>query len=256
MLSGALALAGLAGPACAIPSDAGGNPYQRVVERNVFDLKPLIPPPETNVAPVIPPAKVSIQGITDMLGKKQVLLKILETPTKPGQPPQERALIMDEGERRGIVTVLEINPKARTVKFDNGGLVQTLELTNAPVKVAGPIPVTPTAAVPMPVIPVMPRPNMPGAPGVPPPTTGFPTPTMPTMPAAPGTTTTPNIPSRPVRTAAVPQLTHEEQIVMMELQREQTKEAVAAGKLPPLPPTPLTPAGAAGLTPPPAPPSP
>jgi hypothetical protein len=52
-----------------------------------------------------------------------------------------------------------------------------------------------------------------------------------------------SIPARPVRTAEPPPLTYEEQIIMMEVERERTKDLVKAGEYPPLPPTELTPTG-------------
>lgn len=249
-----LALAGLALQAFAATSDDGRNPYQVVVERNVFDLR--APPPviETKEAPPTPPAKLTLQGITEFLGKRQVLLKILEQP-KPGEQPKERALIMDEGERRGIVTVLEINPKTRSVKFDNGGIPQTLELTNAPTKLAGPMPGAVPGQMPLPVMP------QPGVSAVPPPAV---LPAMAAVPNYTGGRTAANLPARTVRTGTIsapiptvgapnqpqrPQLTPEEQIILMEVERERTKEATARGELPPLPPTELTPPGSAGMPP-------
>jgi len=251
-----LALASLVSQAIAATPATGDNPYQVVVERNVFDLKPLIPPPKVDEPPPTPPAKITLQGITDILGKKQVLLKILELPKpgelKPGEQPKERALIMDEGERRGTVTVMEINPKARTVKFDNAGREETLELTNAPTKFAGPIAGVPPGAIPTPVM------TQPGASLASPPAASFPGfaagRTTPNIPAR-------SVPARPMRTVSVsappvaapnpPRLTAEEQTILMEVERERTKEAVARGDLPPLPPTEITPPGSAGLPPPP-----
>jgi hypothetical protein len=257
MCSG-LALTGLALQAFAVTSDGGRNPYQVVVERNIFDLKPVPVVDPTPQQPPTPPAKLTLQGITEMLGKRQVLLKILEQP-KPGEQPKERALIMDEGERRGIVTVLEINPKLRTVKFDNGGTPQTLELTNAPTRLAGSIPGAPPGPMPMPGMPP------PGFPGIPPPQAAVPTAAVPNYT---GRRTPANLPARPLRTGTIsapippsaavapnqlqqPQLTADEQIVLMEVERERTKEHVARGELPPLPPTELTPPGSAGMPPPP-----
>lgn len=195
-----LALAGLAAQSPVITSGSGGNPYRVVVASNIFDLKE---PPTivTNTLPPAQPAIIWLQGISDILHKKQVLLRIQEPP-KPGEQPKERALIMDEGERRGSVTVLEINLSARTVKFDNAGMMQVLELTNAPTKLTDPVPRV--SAMPLPTV-------------------------------AP----TAVVPSRP-------QLTAEEQIILMEVERERTKDAVTKGEHPPLPPTELTPPGAPG----------
>jgi hypothetical protein len=241
-LLGGLALVALVSPAYALTPDPAANPYQVVVERNVFGLKPaprpedLIPPP----APT-PPIQVKLQGITEGIlgGKRQVLMKIMEPPSKPGTPPAERGVIMDEGERLGSITVLAIDPVARSVKLDNNGTITNLMLTDFITRAVGPMPGAAPGVVPPPGIPVRP----PGA-GIAPPTAGF-------------NPVVPNVPQRPVRTPTSPAgdqrpLSFEEQVLIMEVQRKQTEKAVAAGDLPPLPPTPLTPAGAM----PPSPPSP
>ena len=225
-----LALAGLAAQAFAVTSGSGGNPYHAVVVRNVFDLNPAPPPVKTPPQPPTQPAKIWLQGISDILNKKQVLLKIQEPP-KLGEQPKERALIMEEGERRGSVTVLEINPNARTVKFDNAGTEQTLELTSAPNKLTGSIPGVSTV------------PSHAAAAAF---ASSKPTPTLPTH----------QLRATSAPRAAVPsqsQLTAEQQIILMEIERERTKAEVIKGELPPLPPTELTPPDAPGHVPPPPP---
>jgi hypothetical protein len=154
-----------------------------------------------------------LQGITDIFGKKQVLLKIQEPP-KLGEQPRERALIMEEGERRGSVTVMEIKPNARLVKIDNAGMLQILELTNVPNKPTGSVPGVSAVLLPAAVA---------GA----------------AIPRA-------AVPSQP-------QFTAEQQIILMEIERERTKAEVIKGVRPPLPPTELTPPDAPGHVAPPPP---
>ena len=267
---GGLVVLGLA-PQTGAVTPGEGNPYQAVVERNVFDLKPVIPPPTEDVIQKTPPAKIELQGITEgILGKRQALLKILE-PAKPGEQPKPRALIMDEGERRGIVTVLEINPLERSVKFDNGGVEETIVLTNAPTRVAVAGPGGAPGPIPVPAV------SQPGAAGVPAPPLQRPAYVVPksgaSLPTRPlrvatsgaGSGTTPGVlgiagapvvagvsPVGGAQNAALPnpaQLSHEEQAIMIEVERERTKDATAQGDLPPLPPTELTPPGSPGLPP-------
>lgn len=268
-----LALAGLVLPALAVTSDGGDNPFQDIVARNTFGLNPPPPPPDPNPPPPLaPPSQVKLVGFWEHKGKRQVFLKVTEPP-KPGTPPKETSLTLDEGGRQGAIEVLAIDVKARTVKLNNAGLVTNLALVDFIAKTAAP---TPTAPVPG-VAPGVPMPAGLPQPQVRP--AGVPSP-MPTAGAASygGVQTPSGLPTRPMRstpqlgvgsvggmssggfpTGVSPtvaqqpqpqqQLTPEEQIIVMEVERERTKAAVARGELPPLPPTPLTPPGAAGTTP-------
>jgi hypothetical protein len=53
-------------------------------------------------------------------------------------------------------------------------------------------------------------------------------------------------PNQTVQQHAQNQMPVEQQFLMVEAERERTRNQVAAGLLPPLPPTPLTPAGSPG----------
>lgn len=258
-LVGGLALVALAVPAYALTTDSSANPYQVVVERNVFGLKPaprpedLVPPP----APT-PPIQIKLQGITEGIlgGKRQVLMKIMEPPSKPGEQPKERAVIMDEGERRGDIEVLAIDSQARTVKLNNNGTVTNLMLTDfitrVTAPVTGPAPGAP-GVMPVPA-PGMPRPvPQPQAGMVPPPGAqpqlgvGI-SPVQPsqphagiTMPSRPVRTATAGLPGAGVPATAQRPLSMEEQTAIMEVERLRTRDAVSRGEMPPLPPTPWTP---------------
>jgi hypothetical protein len=267
LLSG-LTFLGLASVTLAITSEGGGNPYQVLLERNAFDLKPIPPPVAVNTPPPAAPSKITLQGITVLFGKRQVLLKVAEAP-EPGKPPKgDVPLIMNEGERRGALEVVRIDPDSREVEFKDSGTPVTLNLTNFITK-------TPAAAAGM----IPPPPGIPMLPG------GVPRPAIPNVPlptpapafgagaagfggaAVPG-----NVPQRPLRTTPMatmptaatplvpgvssiptptpqpqPQFTREEQIVLMEIERERNKNNP---NYPPLPPTELTPAA---LLPPPPP---
>lgn len=232
------------------PNDAG-NPYDAIVGRNVFSLKP--PPPPPNPEDLIkkdPPPKIRLQGLTTILGRRQVLFKS-QTPAKPGQPAKDESYVLSEGERQGEIEVLAIDENAGTIKFKNHGIEETLNMkddADKPVLGAAPPPVTaPPGGVPRPV------------PGVPQPA-GAVNPVMP----APGSVTTiggspSSIPQRQIRGAggaagglpagfqnpvrqaqdATQQpLTPEQQVLIMEVQREHNK---GNPSFPPLPPTPLSP---------------
>src|SRR6266498_329535 len=134
-LAGALVLSGACLKARA---DAKPNPYDLIVERNLFGLKP--PPlPDTNstsTMPAAPPAQVEVTGITSILSSKRVLLEIVPGPGKPMLKP-----ILSEGERVESVEVVFIDVEKNEVTIKNGSV-----LTNLTFKVAKAAPPTPTLA--------------------------------------------------------------------------------------------------------------
>lgn len=103
-------------------TDTKENPFQRIVDRNPFGLKPPVvqvdPPPP---APVIPPAKVTLTGITSLFGpsSKRALFVIVEQ--EPGKVPVTKSPILREGERDGMVEVLSIDVVKSIVRIRNGG---------------------------------------------------------------------------------------------------------------------------------------
>lgn len=128
---------------CATPLRAATaeNPYQGIVERNVFGLKPPPPPPDPeSLKP--PPQKITLTGIMTIFGKKQALMKTPPgpaAPPKPGEPPKpplEHSYMLTEGQMEDGITVLQIDEKAQLVKVDNSGTVQMLSFTNDALKTA------------------------------------------------------------------------------------------------------------------------
>ena len=142
------ALASVAFCATAMAQDAPHNPYQGIIDRNVFGLRTPPPPPTNNPeANKPPPPKITLTGIvTGFTGNKRALMK-LQIPPKPGMPPNEKSLIMTEGQREDEVEVLEINEVEGTVKVNEYGSVTTLELTKPPSSPA-PAPVAAAGAAP------------------------------------------------------------------------------------------------------------
>jgi hypothetical protein len=145
----------------ALAVQSAGSPYQGIVDRNVFGLKPP-PNPEYSKPPPPPPPSIKLQCITTILGNKRALMKIM-MPGRPGVKAEEQSFILAEGQRDGEIEVLEIDDKAGTVKVNNFGTITNLNFKNNGVVIAN----TPA--------PGMPMPGMPGAPpgvgggGVPPP---------------------------------------------------------------------------------------
>ncbi len=235
----------------AISADTPLNPYQGIVDRNVFGLKPPppLPKPEDNKPP---PPKITLTGITTILGNKRALMKV-QVPAKPGEPAKEQSYILTEGQRDGEIEVLEINELEGSVKVNESGLVTLLTFDKDGAK----LPSTPPPAVPLAGVP--PAALAPANAYAPTtgssPVTSFggaantglkPIPTrtlrLPTAGgAAPGLDTV--TPQTQAAKQAAP-MSREEQIILMEVEREANKNNLS---YPPLPPTPLTPGGAAAV---------
>ena len=157
----------LLGPdANAIVPDTAGNPYQGITDRNIFALKPppAPPRPEDNKQP---PPNIKLTGITTILGRKQALL-LVDVPAKPPQPAKQESYILTEGQRDGDIEIVAINEKEGVVKVKNHGEPQTLDFVNNGVKVpAGssmPMAAAP-GAPPMPAMAIPPPPSSSGNPG-------------------------------------------------------------------------------------------
>ena len=105
--------------------NAGANPYVSIVDRNVFGLKPPPPavPPEP---PPDPPGKITLTGITTILGVPQVVLKVA-MPARPPQGAKEESYLLTVGERAGDIEVLAIDDREWKVTVKNQGINQTLD---------------------------------------------------------------------------------------------------------------------------------
>ena len=101
--------------------------YHSIVERNVFSLNS--PKPDETPTPVAqPPPKITLAGITTMLGNKRALLSVAVS----NKPPEN--FILTEGQRDGQIEVLQIDEKAGSVKVLNHGIKQTLDFLTAGAK--------------------------------------------------------------------------------------------------------------------------
>jgi hypothetical protein len=108
----------------AVVPGSNSNPYRRIVERNVFNLRG--PEIITNQPPPVQLAKVTLAGVTTILGPKMAILNI--PANKQGQPAESH--ILAEGQRDGDIEVLEINEQAGIVRITNSGTPQTLDFIN------------------------------------------------------------------------------------------------------------------------------
>ncbi len=133
----------------------GENPYQSIVDRTVFALKPP-PDPESLKPPPPPPPPIELQGISVLFGRKRVLFTVTVPGSKPGEPPKRTALILAEGERQEDVEVLEIDERTGTVKFNNHGQedIKTLEKDSSKIAAAPPPRPQPGAPAPAVTLPI------------------------------------------------------------------------------------------------------
>jgi len=148
------------------------NPYQGIVDRNVFGLRPP-PPPPSNEPPKPPIPAINLTGITTILGKKMAFMTI-QLPAKPGEAPKPGAngptsFMLTEGERDGEIEVVSIDEVAGTVKVNDFGTVTNVTF--------GKLPSTPS----------------PGGPG------GIPSPNPVGVAGAGGQRSIPGLPARPLR---------------------------------------------------------
>src|SRR2546430_2641864 len=87
-------------------SSDNNNPYQAIVERNVFGLKPIPPPAPPAEAPK-PPVNITLTGITTLFGKKRCFVTIMSAP-KAGAPAAPESKMLGEGERDGGIEIVSI----------------------------------------------------------------------------------------------------------------------------------------------------
>jgi hypothetical protein len=129
--------------------NTGDNPYKTIVDRNVFGLKPP-PSPESLLPqePKNPPPKITLTGITTILGNKRALMKTPPAAVKPGEQPREQSYILSEGQRDGELEVVQIDEKTGSVKLMYAGSPVTLTFEkDGPKNAPGGLP-APTGMVP------------------------------------------------------------------------------------------------------------
>ena len=146
----ACAVLGVWAAGAATAEDATGNPYDGIVARNVFGLKPPPPPPDPeSVKP--PPPKITLQGITTLMGKKLALMKVMVPPSKPGAKTEEVPLTLSVGEKSEDVEVLEIHEEEpKWVKVNDYGTITNLNFKDNGVNLAAAAPATPAGVPPRP----------------------------------------------------------------------------------------------------------
>jgi hypothetical protein len=125
--------------------------YDRIPERNAFGLRP----PPSDPLPTNPPAqlpKITLTGITTILGNKRALMMLAPPIVKPGDTNRQISLILTEGQREADVEVLQIDEKRGSVRLNNSGTVMTLTFEKDGAKLPATAP--PRTGVPAPPLPM------------------------------------------------------------------------------------------------------
>jgi hypothetical protein len=217
------------------------NRYETIIDRNIFRLNPMPPPPApTNAADSTLNREVKLTGISNIGGTRNAWFMI---PTKPPSKDPPLYLNLTAGEKADFIEVVSISEEEGEVKILHTGNAMTLSLKNDSLK-ANPVAATP---VPAPVANVVPPPT-PATPDANSPSYGR-TATVvggtPTSPVTASSTGQPGdgsglrtIPTRTLRLAPVADKPVDPltQRVMMEVQQEQAKKS--GRQLPPIPPLP------------------
>lgn len=77
----------------------------------------------------MPPLKITLNGIMDILGRPQALFKVLPEGFSNGQA-RRKFYILGEGQRQDDIEVLHIDMKTGRVVFENHGMIQSIILAN------------------------------------------------------------------------------------------------------------------------------
>jgi hypothetical protein len=102
-------------------SSKSANPYAIIVERNMFALRPVPPPPEPEVQkPDLPDIKIS--GFITIAHRRHALFA--EVPKNPKE--HWTFFNLAEGEREGILELLKISPDEKEAEIVNSGTRVTL----------------------------------------------------------------------------------------------------------------------------------
>ena len=107
------------------------SPYTAIAARNVFNLAPIIEPGPCVPMPVELPPRLLPNGIITILGRPQVLFKVVVLQNSPGAQTRSFSYLLGEGERTENIEVLKIDLLAGTVTFNNHGTIQQLPLANS-----------------------------------------------------------------------------------------------------------------------------
>ncbi len=125
-------------------SPATENPYAALAARNVFGLTPIASAVTNDQPALVPPVKITPNGIITVFGCAQVLFKTA-APVKVG----EQAYLLAEGQRQDDIAVVHIDANSGLITFNNHGRLQDIPLPDG-VATAPPAPALATRSIPRP----------------------------------------------------------------------------------------------------------
>jgi len=139
------------------------NPYQVIIDRNPFALRPIPPPPvPVSNEPTNPPtvSNIKLTGISTLLGPAKVFLQYENPQTKKTEFPPGMLV----GEKQGEIEVLSIDPANGIVRIRHGDAETTLDFDHNGIKAPGTggataVPGGPPGLVPMNLPPAVPPPG-------------------------------------------------------------------------------------------------
>jgi hypothetical protein len=200
------------------PSSEG--PYRAIVDRNVFDLRPV--PPQKGPDPVVtPPPNVKLIGLMIISGHPQGVFSV-QDPT-PGKQPV--SYILSEEQRQGTLEVKSINMAGKTAHVQIGADFAELKLED-PKAPTGPGPAAAAGLAGPGQRGFGPGGRAAGRTGLPMPTPGGAPSASYSPGASPADAGNGGLPTRPVRTDANEQpLTGEQQQVAIEQNREAYRQS-------------------------------
>jgi len=136
---------GLAGrPVRCADTPVAENPYASLAARNVFGLAPIASVVTNDQAAVVPPVKITPNGIINVLGYAQVLFKTA-APMKVG----EQTYLLAEGQGQDDIAVVRIHATSGMITFNNHGTLQDIPLPDG-VAAAAPAEAFATRTIPRP----------------------------------------------------------------------------------------------------------
>lgn len=112
------------------------NPYQVIIDRNPFGLRPIPPPPEVKPPDPItpPPLDIKLTGITTLLGPPRALLEITDPQTKKVDRPSP---FVEGDVYKDTITIVSIDAENNRVKIRNGAAETTLDFEKNGIKPTG-----------------------------------------------------------------------------------------------------------------------
>ena len=112
------------------------NPYQVIIDRNPFGLRPvpIVEPPKPPEIPAPPPLKIKLTGITTLLGPPRAILEFTDPQTqKTDRPPP----FSENDTYKDNITIVSIDAENKRVRIKNGDAETTLDFEKDGIKPSG-----------------------------------------------------------------------------------------------------------------------